>query len=288
MSRTLAHDRRGVVSIEFLIAFLPLLVLFLGVIQLALLGAARLIVRHAAVAGARSAAVVLDDDPARYGGVGRGELGGSDDGSDSAALFALAGAIGADASAQAPASATFGPRYAAIRRAVYMPLTAIAAEPQQFIGLTLGARSTVADTLSSAPLLRVASGLFATLPITTAVTFPVARGASELFEDAVESDQEVTVRVTQLVPCTVPLARILICRTLGYSVQQRRPLLLGGAAEPADGAALDELARAPASGLQALLALGHARVVVLQGEATMPRFTAPFPYPSERDAPPAP
>ena len=65
--RSLARDARGVVLLEFVIALLPVLVLFLSALQLALLGAARLVVEHAAIAAARSAAVVLDDDPARYG-----------------------------------------------------------------------------------------------------------------------------------------------------------------------------------------------------------------------------
>jgi Flp pilus assembly protein TadG len=72
--RALANDARGVVMLEFLVAFVPVLLLFLGAVQLALLSVAELVVRHAAIAGARSAAVVLDDDPARYENEARGDL----------------------------------------------------------------------------------------------------------------------------------------------------------------------------------------------------------------------
>jgi hypothetical protein len=72
----LTSDARGVVLVEFLIALLPVLLLFLSVLQLAVLGAAKLVVQHAAVAGARSACVVLDDDPARYADEPRGAITG--------------------------------------------------------------------------------------------------------------------------------------------------------------------------------------------------------------------
>ncbi len=58
----------GAVSLEFLIAFPPLWVFFLCVFQLVLVARADLLVRHAADAAARSAAVVLPDDPSRYQG----------------------------------------------------------------------------------------------------------------------------------------------------------------------------------------------------------------------------
>ena len=53
--------------VEFLIAFLPVYVFFLCLLQLALLFSARLILEHAALNTARAAAVVMGDDPKRYG-----------------------------------------------------------------------------------------------------------------------------------------------------------------------------------------------------------------------------
>lgn len=61
-----AHTR-GAVYVEFLIAFIPVLTLFLCLVQLALLYAARLLVDHAAHQAARAAAVVWGDEPTPYG-----------------------------------------------------------------------------------------------------------------------------------------------------------------------------------------------------------------------------
>jgi len=61
-------DRRGVVFVEFLIAFLPVYTFFLCLLQLALLFAVRLVTEHAAENAARAAAVVIGDDPKRYNG----------------------------------------------------------------------------------------------------------------------------------------------------------------------------------------------------------------------------
>lgn len=60
------RDQRGAIFVEFLIAFLPVQVFFLCLIQLAILFSVRLLTEHAAVNGARAAAVVIGDDPARY------------------------------------------------------------------------------------------------------------------------------------------------------------------------------------------------------------------------------
>ena len=58
----------GAVYVEFLIAFLPLFVLFMSLVQLAFVEVANVVTKHAAVAAVRAAAVVLPDDPSFYGG----------------------------------------------------------------------------------------------------------------------------------------------------------------------------------------------------------------------------
>lgn len=63
---SLGADSRGAVYVEFLIAFMPVYVFFLCVVQLGLLFTVRLITEHAAVNAARAAAVVIGDDPKRY------------------------------------------------------------------------------------------------------------------------------------------------------------------------------------------------------------------------------
>ncbi|MBX3193152.1 MAG: pilus assembly protein [Labilithrix sp.] len=65
-SASLRRDTRGAVYVEFLVAFLPVFVFFLCLLQLALLFSARLVVDHAAIEGARAAAVVIGDEPAPY------------------------------------------------------------------------------------------------------------------------------------------------------------------------------------------------------------------------------
>jgi hypothetical protein len=58
----------GAVFVEFLIAFLPVFTMFLCMVQLGLLFAVRLVVEHAAVNCARSAAVIIADEPGPYQG----------------------------------------------------------------------------------------------------------------------------------------------------------------------------------------------------------------------------
>jgi Flp pilus assembly protein TadG len=55
----LARDTRGAAYVEFLIAFLPILVLFMCIWQLGRIFTTRVLCTHAAIAGARAAAVVV-------------------------------------------------------------------------------------------------------------------------------------------------------------------------------------------------------------------------------------
>jgi hypothetical protein len=56
----------GAIFVEFLIAFLPVFTFFLCLVQLGLLFAIKLLVDHAAVNCARTAAVVIGDDPKAF------------------------------------------------------------------------------------------------------------------------------------------------------------------------------------------------------------------------------
>jgi hypothetical protein len=62
----LRNDTRGAVYVEFLIAFMPVFVFFLCLLQLALVFSAKLLVEHAATEGARAAAVVFGDEAGPY------------------------------------------------------------------------------------------------------------------------------------------------------------------------------------------------------------------------------
>ncbi len=74
--RGLRHHVRGAVYVEFLVAFMPLLVAFECLLQLVELHVASLVTAHAAECASRAAAVILPDDPAHYQGVPVGVLEG--------------------------------------------------------------------------------------------------------------------------------------------------------------------------------------------------------------------
>jgi len=65
-ARSLRANVRGAVFVEFLIAFLPVWVFFLCLIQLGLIFTVRLVTEHAALNGARALAVVGGDEDKRY------------------------------------------------------------------------------------------------------------------------------------------------------------------------------------------------------------------------------
>lgn len=64
---TLRSDTGGAVYVEFLIAFLPFLVLFLCLWQVSILFSVKLMVDHAAITAARAGAVVVAESPKRIG-----------------------------------------------------------------------------------------------------------------------------------------------------------------------------------------------------------------------------
>jgi hypothetical protein len=66
--RPILRETRGAVYAEFLIAFPPIYLMWMGMIQAALLYGANIAVDHAANRAARAAVVVLPDDPQYWGG----------------------------------------------------------------------------------------------------------------------------------------------------------------------------------------------------------------------------
>lgn len=202
-------DRRGTVFLEFLIVFVPLWTFFLSLVQLALISHASLIVKHAADSAARSAIVVLPDDPSEYGGepamsVERGRV---TIGDISSALASVSSAL-ADPSVRSIAGAfstrTFAnlgrSRLNTIRLAAHIPLMPLAPisagyDPRPSI------RKSVADTRS------LVSSLYYQ-PLAVAVTFPD-------LEHGEVVGPEITVRVTYAYQCTVPIARNLLCTGFG-------------------------------------------------------------------------
>jgi hypothetical protein len=68
-------DDRGAVYVEFIIAFAPLFVMFMGLCQLAGLYSGKLVCLHAAEMAVRAGVVVIPDDPQFYG-VAKGVISG--------------------------------------------------------------------------------------------------------------------------------------------------------------------------------------------------------------------
>jgi len=76
MKGPFAHDERGAVFVEQLIAYMPVMFFFMATWQLIDMCAAHLILKRAASAAARAAVVVLPDDPAFYDGVAKDSFSG--------------------------------------------------------------------------------------------------------------------------------------------------------------------------------------------------------------------
>ena len=200
-------DDSGVVFLEFLIAFVPLWTFFLCSIQVAFAAHADLVVKHAADSAARSAAVVLPDDPSEYGGEPQRSVD-----RNRASIYELGAALGRIGAALSRGSDTrritaalsdrmllnLGrSRLNTIRLAAHIP-----AMPLAPFNVGYDSRPSVAKAVVSEPKLLRA---FYYQPFALAVTFPGV-------ETDLATGAEITVRVTYAYQCVIPLARRLLCR----------------------------------------------------------------------------
>lgn len=249
--RVLVRDTSGVVFLEFLIVIVPLWTFSLCVFQFGLIAQANLIVRHSADAAARSAAVVLPDDPSEYGGepemsVGRNRV-TSDDVFEAFGSLSDLGRAGPRAGVANTVSQQivghFGrSRLNTIRLAAHVPLMPLAPH-------NIGRDST--------PTLKKALGSKRSLlsstyyqPFAVAVTFP--NEAEEVVRGP-----EITVRVSYAYQCKVPIARSVLCASFDE---------LGGQ---------EDLGQAFLGMAQALIG---GRFRLLQHEATLMIHDAPYQY----------
>jgi hypothetical protein len=311
-------DRRGVVFAEFVIAFTPFFLLFLAVVQLCLLFAADVVVQHAAVSAARTAAVTLDDDPCFHEGEPRGILSGVPRGAGdrmvrrALARLGIGDERGSDGSGLGKPG---GARLTRIRNAAYLPLASIS-PTRRDVASMLPWATTLAPSLGSydvaravgeEPVLRVLSGLSAYDRVAAAITFPEQPGSDALRDPASDPfgvDAFVTVRVTYLFPCTVPIVRTIMCSALSQIVgmpdwervssELRAASTLSEAVRRADATwtrererlehgehVARELRHAEASRLLPALAASRNRFIVLRAEASLPNQGAAYRYPSE-------
>lgn len=265
--------RGGAVYAEFLLAFTPFFLLFLGGLQLAFLAGARVVVQHAAARAVRTAVVTLDDDPVFYDGGERKRLDPRGEHVPAPALVERLAKLESPGGRKRRARGDG--RFARIRSAAYVPLSVLAPAPEQLDGLAFGssvhpsrAETSLSDALGKSPLARIASGFFAYARAAAAITFPVAPGSTgirQLARTTFADDEPVTVRVTFLYFCGVPIVRAWICDP---------------AAELADRGASRELAHAEQPLSLELLGPGQT-FAVLSAEATLPNHGAAYRYASE-------
>lgn len=299
----LVEDEDGAAYVEFLIAFMPFLFMFLGMVQMALMYAADLVVQHAASRAARAAIVVLDDDPRRYDdaerrSVDRFGFSGSEDAISM--VLRLFGAGGGPMGGGPGAMG--GPRLSAIRTAASMPLAAVSPSLDQ---LVRSENESVMQAIGSAET-RAATGAFMYNRAAMGVTFPTSPGATS-YEENFDHGDQVTARVTYLFHCGVPLANRLMCSTyptirLGPAAAMVESIVsdVGSGSltweearerlreidetrrrHERDNMAVEELESSGASDLMYLTWSTGARFKVMRGEVTMPLQSARYCYPGE-------
>jgi hypothetical protein len=236
------NNERGAVYVEFLIAFFPVFLMFLGICQVALLTAAEAVVRHAAYSAARTAIVVLEDKPSNFSDAPRGSL---SKGSPSerhgidqivTSLAVLTGSGGGIVSTfrsrsllslgemLVPLARTVEPeqpgaRVAPIRAAAQMALIPLA--PKQS-AVTPGN-----DSVGNALFAPSGEELQFAAKYTKAaasITIHDTRDDLKLAADPVDPHANVTARVTYAYHCTIPVVRALMCQGL-ETLAQDNPLM---------------------------------------------------------------
>jgi len=237
--------QEGAVYVEFLVAFPIMLMFFLCLIQLGLIYTANLSVEHAATRAARAAVVVLPDDPERYDGDPIHRID-----PEPAEPSSAPGSLGTILEVITALAHNSDDRMDVIRRAAWIPLIPISPSTN-----ALTREFTVRNSLDSGAAKVAASALYASA--STAVTFYAEPESTEMIWDF-EPRQEITTRVTHLYYCSVPLARMVICRSLADAEE--------------DAPVRAELVQAPGR----ILSLWSGRFLALRAESTMPNQGAAY------------
>ena len=252
---------RGAIYIEVLMALLPVLLTFFGVVQLALFKIGALVVQHAATRAVRAAVVMLHDEPKYYAGAARGDLTGGSS-VDSGGLTGFMGKFNqAYTKIQGKEEPNGGARLNRIRAAAYHPL-AVLAPPLTF-------ERTLQQELGGSPWTRIAFGAEVFGLGAAAVTL---RSSSGEVQTEFGVSDAVTVRVAFLMPCGVPLVSSLMCSraldlgraSLGFQSSERASNIMGEMEHVASPVQRD-----------GMLALGG-RFILLTAEATLPNQGASY------------
>lgn len=245
------RDQRGAVYVEFLLVFLPVFLLFLAVVQLGFVYAARLVVQHSANRAVRAAVVIIDDDPARYDMEPRGRLRLNGSHAPRFAGQAYFQGIGFAGSADTLG----GARFLDIRGAAALPLLAVAPS-----AAALSDPENVRSAIGQAGS-RVAAGSVYNQSA-VAVVFPTEPGAGT-FRTRFDRDDLVTVRVSYLFHCSTPLVSRLMCKSAASAVSRL---------------SADERAQIDVGFLSSL---PNPRFLLVRGEATLRNQAVNYRYASE-------
>lgn len=169
-------------------------------VQLLWLVLAQLIVQHAAYRAARSAVVLLDDDPQYYGGAPRGQVspGGDHDHTLLSSLTSRKPLTNRQLSLSTTSS-----RLTGIRQSAYAPLLLLT-PPSEWSPTSV--RSTF-----SGPSARLRTGLL-WLQAMSAITLRANSPQREI-QSHILPHEMVTVRVSLLYPCLIPLLQPLFCHS---------------------------------------------------------------------------
>ncbi|MEM1418822.1 MAG: TadE/TadG family type IV pilus assembly protein [Myxococcota bacterium] len=285
----LRRDQGGAAYTEFIIAFPVMLMLFLSLIQLALVYVGKLAVGHAAVRASRAAVVVLPDDPWHYGGEAVNRVGYRDSGSASAE--ARPGAFGFSGVVPGGRGSS---RLRAIRSAASIPLAPLSPSVTAVAREETLARSfpSVETTLSGALLYNRGA---------VAVTFPSEPGSMD-FVASVDPRANVTTRVSYLFHCAVPIVGRWMCHSPLAMITAAPDVLLedvtGGLSEDESGVVegafdlyrdyfrgrddlrngVEEMQFVENAAVTAAVMLGGKRYLILRAEATMTNQGAGYVY----------
>jgi hypothetical protein len=197
---------RGAAFVEFIIAFVPMFIFFMGIVQLSLLYSAKLVVQHSASRAVR-AAIVAEPIPKR-------ECPSGDPGNVDRAFSgsnALPDPLHKKAEAEYGEPSTGTPLLTRVRSAAYLPLAALAPPVFAYPGGAV-AQSLVGDFVGPQTA-RFAAGYFVYNRSHSAVTFRDDAGADYL-PDHFPENQMVRVHVSYLQLCVVPVVNRMMCDSL--------------------------------------------------------------------------
>jgi hypothetical protein len=215
----------------------------------------------------RAGVVVLEEDPTHFDDAKRGHLSAGIPSPDESieALLAALGQNDATETPESPSGPQHGARMTPIRTAAYAPLLALSPHDRAWLE-----GGSVRDGISSGFVESLKFALRYTRAA-SAITIHDAPGSERLAMEPVLPHQNITVRVTYLFQCSIPLVRSILCKPLSHWV-------------PASGASDDSthiLAQSELPAELSLIAPESARFVSLVSEVTLPLQGAGY-YGTER------